>query len=120
MRQFMKLPDATKAELDRAYLMLMSPSNAARAEEPPADTRVIPRGHLSIDQKLTIGWWLLRNKASLPRGHFGPWLDRQEGLSRSMASQCMALATGGRQDARGASAVLVRLAPSPSDQRVTH
>jgi hypothetical protein len=85
VRQFMKLPDATKAELDRAYLMLMSPSNAARAEEPPADTRVIPRGHLSIDQKLAIGWWLLRNKASLPRGHFGPWLDRQEGLSRSMA-----------------------------------
>lgn len=62
--------------------------------------RIRPRGHLSVDQKYAIGRWLLRNKAALPHGHFGPWLDKQEGLSRSMASQCMALAIGGRQDAR--------------------
>jgi hypothetical protein len=59
-----------------------------------------PAGHLSIDQKLVIGRWLIRNKASLPHGHFGPWLHKQEGLSHGMASQCMGLATGGRQDAR--------------------
>ncbi|MER8751610.1 DUF3102 domain-containing protein [Mesorhizobium sp. M1050] len=41
---------------------------------------------------MAIGRWLLRNKTSLPHGHFGPWLDEQEGLSRHMASQCMALA----------------------------
>lgn len=48
--------------------------------------------------------WLLRIKAELPHGHFGPWLDKQEGLSRHMASQCMRLVTGGRQHAREASA----------------
>ncbi|TIS85645.1 MAG: DUF3102 domain-containing protein [Mesorhizobium sp.] len=64
----------------------------------------MPRGHLSPDQKLVIGRWLVETKASLPHGHFGPWLDKQEGLSRGMALQCMALATGGRQGAQGASA----------------
>jgi hypothetical protein len=64
--------------------------------------QVIPRGHLSIDQKMAIGRWLLHDKASLPHGHFGPWLDKQKGLSRHMASQCTALATGGRQAARAA------------------
>ncbi|QND61458.1 DUF3102 domain-containing protein [Mesorhizobium huakuii] len=54
---------------------------------------------MSDGQKLAIGRWLLHNKASLPHGHFGPWLDKQEGLSRSMASQCMRLATGWRHDA---------------------
>ncbi|MBM2711681.1 DUF3102 domain-containing protein [Mesorhizobium caraganae] len=104
-RQFMKLPDATKAELDRAYLALMSPSNSYRPASEPAETRAEPGGHMSAEMKLAIGRRLLQVKASLPHGHFGPWLDKQEGLSRSMAQQCMALATGGRQDARQASAV---------------
>ncbi|WP_133116230.1 hypothetical protein [Mesorhizobium wenxiniae] len=102
VRQFMKLPDATKAELDRAYLMLMAPSNMERPASEPVEPRAVPGGHLSIDQKMAIGRWLLRNKAALPHGHFGPWLDKQEGLSRGMARQCMALVTGGRQDAKGA------------------
>ncbi|UVC17638.1 DUF3102 domain-containing protein [Mesorhizobium onobrychidis] len=103
VRQFMKLPDRLQAEVHKAYLALMSSANVAPlADSAPADTRVIPRGHLSIDQKLAIGRWLIQTKASLPRGHFGPWLDKQRKLSRSMAQQCMALVTGGRQDARGA------------------
>jgi hypothetical protein len=105
VRQFMKLPDATKAELDRAYLALMSPSNSHSPASEPAEPRAVPGGHMSVDQKLAIGRRLLEAKASLPHGHFGPWLDKQEGLSRGMAHQCMALATGGRQDARDASAV---------------
>ena len=104
-RQFMKLPDATKAELDRAYLALMSPSNVPRATAEPTEPRAVPGGHMSVEQKLAIGRRLLEVKASLPRGHFGPWLDKQEGLSRGMASQCMRLATGGRQDARQGSAL---------------
>lgn len=90
-RQFMKLPDATKAQLDRAYLALMSPSNSYTAAE-PTEPRAVPGGHMSIDQKLAIGRRLLAVKASLTRGHFGPWLDKQEGLSQAMAHQCMALA----------------------------
>ncbi|MER9590922.1 DUF3102 domain-containing protein [Mesorhizobium australicum] len=105
VHQFNKLPADKQAEVHRAYLALMSPSNVVALADPtPADTRVIPRGHLSIEQKLAIGRWLMRNKASLPHGHFGPWLDKQEGLSRHMASQCMRLGTGGRQHAREASA----------------
>ncbi|MBM2711663.1 hypothetical protein JQK88_10435 [Mesorhizobium caraganae] len=103
-RQFMKLPDATKAEVDRAYLALMSPSNSYTPAAELAEPRAVPGGHMSVDQKLAIGRRLLAVKASLPHGHFGPLLDKQEGLSRGMASQCMALATGGRQDARQASA----------------
>ncbi|ESY62491.1 hypothetical protein X742_32850 [Mesorhizobium sp. LNHC232B00] len=97
VRQFNKLPADKQAEVHRAYLALMSPSNVAPLADPePADTRAIPRGHLSDGQKLAIGRWLLHNEASLPHGHFGPWLEKQEGLSRSMASQCIRLATGGR------------------------
>ncbi|MER9298765.1 DUF3102 domain-containing protein [Mesorhizobium sp. M0621] len=53
---------------------------------------------LSEDRKLAIGRQLLESKASLPRGHFGPWLDKQEGLSRHMAHQCMALARARQGD----------------------
>lgn len=80
------------------------------------EPRAVPGGHMSVDQKPAIGRRLLEVKASLPRGHSGPWLDKQAGLSRGMAHQCMALAreyeahraqqvTGLRQDARDASAV---------------
>ncbi|ESY70012.1 MULTISPECIES: DUF3102 domain-containing protein [Mesorhizobium] len=97
VRQFNKLPADKQHEVHRAYLALISPSNVVPLADPPsADTRAIPRGHLSIHQKLAVGRWLLHNKTSLPHGHFGPWLDKQEGLSRSMASQCMRLAIGGR------------------------
>ncbi|BCG72681.1 hypothetical protein MesoLj113a_38390 [Mesorhizobium sp. 113-1-2] len=101
VRQFNKLPADKQHEVHRAYLKLMSPSNVVPLGDPaPAETRSIPRGHLSVDQKLAVGRWLLKVKAQLPHGHFGPWIETQKGLSRSMASQCMRLATGGRQDAR--------------------
>ncbi|WP_352870831.1 DUF3102 domain-containing protein [Mesorhizobium sp. M1409] len=53
---------------------------------------------LSEDRKLAIGRQSLEAKASLPHGHFGPWLDKQEGLSRGMAHQCMALARARQGD----------------------
>lgn len=58
----------------------------------------MPSGHMSDDQAITIGRRLLQAKASLTHGHFGPWLDKQQGLSRSMAMQCMALARGKRRE----------------------
>jgi hypothetical protein len=71
---------------------------------------------LCRDRKLVIGRQLLEAKASLPHGHFGAWLDKQEGLSRHMATQCMAqarefaahrasAATGTGQDAVGTPAL---------------
>jgi hypothetical protein len=65
IRQFSKLPAGLQAEVHKAYLALMSPSNVASlADLGLADARVIPRGHLSIDQKMAIGRWLLHHKAS--------------------------------------------------------
>lgn len=53
-------------------LPMMSSSNGRPVADPaPADTRAISRGHLSIDQMLAIGRWLLRNKVSLPHGISG-------------------------------------------------
>src|SRR5438105_3685506 len=53
VRQFNHLPPQKQAEVHRAYLALMSPANLAPLADPElADTRVIPRGHLSIEQKL--------------------------------------------------------------------
>ncbi|SJM33028.1 DUF3102 domain-containing protein [Mesorhizobium delmotii] len=101
VRQFMKLTAALQAEVHKAYLALMSPANVA-ADREPAETRALPRGHLSIDQKLAIGRRLLQAKASLPHGHFGPWLEQQKGLSLSMAQQCMALARAYKQDKQAA------------------
>ena len=71
---------------------------------------------LCRDRKSVIGRQVLEAKASLPHGHFGAWLDKQEGLSRHMAMQCMALArefaahrasaaTGTGQEAIGAPAL---------------
>jgi hypothetical protein len=99
VRQFNKLPPQKQAEVHRAYLALMSPSNMHRPASEPTEPRAVPGGHISVDQKLAIGWRLLQATASLPRGHFGPWLDKQQGLSRGMALQCMALATARRQSA---------------------
>jgi hypothetical protein len=86
VRQFNKLPADKQQEVHNAYLALMSPSNVMPLADPAAaDTRVIPCGHLSIDQKMAIGRWLLHQMVTVPRGHFGPWLEKQEGLSRHMA-----------------------------------
>ncbi|WP_224689929.1 DUF3102 domain-containing protein [Mesorhizobium sp. B283B1A] len=97
VRQFNKLPDDEQAEVHRANLALLSPSNVAPLADPePADTRAIPRGHLPGEQKLAIGRWLLHQKASLPHGHFGPWLEKQEWPVAIHGLKCMRLATGGR------------------------
>jgi hypothetical protein len=95
IRQFSKLPAGLQAEVHKAYLALMSPSNVASlADLGPADTRVIPRGHLSIDQKMAIGRWLLHHKASSLR----PMAGQATRLARSMAQQCIALARATQGD----------------------
>jgi hypothetical protein len=102
VRQFNKLPADKQHEVHRAYLALMSSSNMDSLVREPAETRLIPRGHLSLEQKLAVGRWLLHNKASLPHGHFGPWVARQEGLSQAVAHQCMAMAKVNEGEKRAA------------------
>jgi len=91
----------------------MSPSNVVPLGDPaPADTRAIPRCHLSVDQKLAVGRWLLKVKAQLPHGHFGPWVEKQPGLSRGMALRTVHGAGTGLSDAAGrqGQSVFVRVA----------
>lgn len=103
VRQFRKLPADRQEAVRRAYFELLSPTDrriCPTAADDATPTRFGAR--LSESQKLKIGRLLIEAKASLPRGHFGPWVE-QKGLSRSMASQCMALAKEGRHDTRGTS-----------------
>ena len=95
-RQFAKLPLDRQQAVHRAYLALMSPP-----EPEPADNDVValPSGRWSTDLKVRVGCWLMHMKTTLPRGHFGPWVEKQPGLSRGMALQCMALAKEARQRA---------------------
>lgn len=79
IQQFKLLSLEKRQEVWAAYLTLTSPTNvgtmAARENEPPAGFQ---KGiHRTAEEKATIGRKLLEMKASLPRGHFGPWLDQQ-------------------------------------------
>lgn len=96
VRQFVKLPPDRQQAVHRAYLTLMSPP-----EPEPADNAAValPSGRWSTDLKVRVGCWLMHMKTTLPRGHFGSWVVKQPGLSRSMALQCMALAKEARQRA---------------------
>lgn len=87
-QQFNKLPAAKQEEVRRAYLTLTSPDNVPRyaARPEPAYRK---GQHLSEDQKVEIGQKLLAVKARLPRGHFGPWVMENSGMTASMVQQCM-------------------------------
>ncbi|PBB20547.1 hypothetical protein [Mesorhizobium sp. WSM4313] len=96
VRQFAKLPLDRQQAVHRAYLALMSPPEPEPADN---DAVTLPGGRWSTDLKVRVGCWLMHMKARLPRGHFGPWVEKQPGLSRSMATQCMALAKEARRRA---------------------
>lgn len=64
---------------------------SARVSE-AAKGRRMPSRHRTKDEKIEIGRQLLAKKAALPRGHFGPWLLEQAGLSQHTAHQCMRFA----------------------------
>ncbi|RWE12442.1 MAG: hypothetical protein EOS61_14965 [Mesorhizobium sp.] len=96
VRQFAKLAMDRQQAVHRAYLDLMSPPVPEAADN---DVVALPGGHWSTDLKIKVGCWLHYMKSTLPRGHFGPWVQKQPGLSRSMAQQCMTLAREARQRA---------------------
>jgi hypothetical protein len=96
VRQFTKLPLDRQQAVHRAYLALMSPPEPEPADN---DAVALPGGHWSPELKLQVGCWLHHMKETLPRGHFGPWIEKQPGLTRKRALQCMALAKEARQRA---------------------
>lgn len=96
VQQFKKLPQATREALWQAFRTLTSPHNVPRSSTPP-EPAYRKGQHLSAEEKVELGRKLLRMKASLPRGHFGPWVAEKSGLAKSMVHDCMrmAKATGG-------------------------
>ncbi|MEI9403571.1 hypothetical protein [Mesorhizobium argentiipisi] len=96
VRQFAKLPLDRQQAVHWAYLALMAPPDPEPADN---DVVTLPGGRWSAEIKLKVGCWLMHMKETLPRGHFGLWVEKQQGLSRSMALQCMALAREASQKA---------------------
>ncbi|CDX22148.1 conserved hypothetical protein [Mesorhizobium plurifarium] len=96
VRQFAKLPPDRQQAVHRAYLTLMLPPEPEPADN---DAVALPGGRWSTEIKLRVGCWLNHIKSTLPHGHFGPWVEKQSGLSHKMALQCMALAREARQRA---------------------
>lgn len=99
VRQFAKLPLDRQQAVHRAYLTLTFPPEPQRPEPADNDVVALPGGRWSPALKLKVGCWLIHMKSTLPRGHFGPWVEKQPGLSRSRALECMALAREARQGA---------------------
>ncbi|PBB21126.1 hypothetical protein [Mesorhizobium sp. WSM4313] len=96
VHQFAKLPPDRQQAVHRAYLTLMAPPEPEPGDN---DAVALPGGRWSTDLKIRVGCWLMHIKATLPHGHFGPWVEKQKRLSRGMALQCMALAREARQRA---------------------
>ncbi|RWE78103.1 hypothetical protein [Mesorhizobium sp.] len=99
VRQFAKLPPDGQQAVHGAYLALTFPPEPQRPEPADNDTMVLPAGHWPLAFKIKVGCRLMHMKETLPRGHFGPWVDKQPGLTSKMAQQCMALARDARQRA---------------------
>jgi hypothetical protein len=76
--------EASRGKIDHA--------NASEIEKGRAAFR--KGAHRTVKEKIEIGRQLLAKKAALPRGHFGPWLLEQSGLSQHTAHQCMRMARG--------------------------
>ncbi|TPK42642.1 MULTISPECIES: hypothetical protein [unclassified Mesorhizobium] len=93
--QFRKLPQDRQQAVWQAYLALMSPTNAGGVpssnDNEPAATRFRKGIHRSTGEKIAIGRRLIAVKTSLPRGHFGPWLE-EKGIPAQFAHMVMKMA----------------------------
>ncbi|NML73562.1 DUF3102 domain-containing protein [Rhizobium sp. S-51] len=96
LRQFRQLtPDQQKAAWD-AHNRLTAPPAPERREE-PASWLPRPRERVSEERQIMIGRKLLQVKAQLPHGHFGPWIDKESGITRKQAARFMKAAKQPRQ-----------------------
>ncbi|MBZ9603950.1 DUF3102 domain-containing protein [Phyllobacterium chamaecytisi] len=95
-QQFRGLTPEQQEATQRAYMALTSPANIDPIEQPrDANVRTVafrPRIHRTDEEKVEIGQYLLQVKKSLPRGHFGPWVENEAGISSATARLCMRLA----------------------------
>lgn len=95
VQQFKKLPPEKQREIWDAHSRLISPAaiaprRARSTNQAPPPPKLYTR--LSEAQKAHYGRELLNMKASLPRGHFGPWLREKSGLTVSQAQRYMRMA----------------------------
>ncbi|MND42825.1 hypothetical protein D3C80_336080 [compost metagenome] len=94
VQQFKKLPTQKQREIWDAHSRLISPPAVAprRERDSQAPHPPTPYTRLSEAEKAHYGRELLNMKASLPRGHFGPWLREKSGLTVSQAQRYMRMA----------------------------
>ncbi|OOO26368.1 hypothetical protein BS627_04785 [Agrobacterium salinitolerans] len=94
VQQFKKLPTQKQREIWDAHSRLISPASSAprRERSEHASNPPKPYTRLSEAQKAYYGKQLIDMKASLPRGHFGPWLREKSGLTVSQAQRYMRMA----------------------------
>lgn len=77
------------------YFMLAQYSREGMSEREPAAgliRRAFGRVQLTPDEAIVAGRKLLEVKASLPYGHFGPWIEKESGISYGTAMRYMRLA----------------------------
>ena len=111
VRQFQKLTEEQKRAAWEAYSRLMEPAGGDPAR-PAAEQRPrIPRAweRVSEPRAIELGRELLQIKATLPHGHFGPWVDERSGITRGQAQRFMRAA----RDAEAVEAAGL-IAPAPS------
>lgn len=92
LQQFKKLPPDKQREAHSAFQAMvapnaLAPATAQREAKPSPWPR---RGeHVSIEDQIELGKRLFEIKATLPRGHFIPWVEEQDGLSYQQALRWM-------------------------------
>lgn len=95
LQQYKKLSEDQRHAAWAAYCRLTSPE-AMLPERPNTGPRskALPQRweRISDEEKRSIGRKLLAIKSELPRGHFGPWLRDESGLTFSQAQRYMRLA----------------------------
>ncbi|SDP46319.1 Protein of unknown function [Phyllobacterium sp. YR620] len=77
------------------YFVLSQYSREGMSERVPSAgliRRAFGRVKLSPDEAIEAGRKLLKVKASLPHGQFGPWLEKKSGVCHSTAMKYMRLA----------------------------
>ncbi len=91
VRQFKRLSPELQEAVRQAYHRLTSPAAMVPEREArPTGPRLPRKGeHVSEERQIEIGRRLIEMKKQLPRGHFGPWIEKESGISYNAAQRFM-------------------------------
>jgi hypothetical protein len=99
LQQFKKLPQDKQREAHGAFQAMTAPNALTPAtEQREAKSSQWPRRgeHVAIEDQIELGQRLLEIKATLPRGHFIPWVENEIGISYLQAQRWMKAAKHAR------------------------